>query len=192
MYYILIGINTNSSSVAQIAVSSYMIGRIINWDGNWKERLLLVNITIVEMKTIRSTRLTVMRKIYPLNALFVETVSQIRLLPSMIIKAYLIANFFNTNISLITTLLVFFVFFLGASITFVKNVLWNNIGKVHDVIFAMPKLMAPLIQQKNLLHELKWKIRKRLQRARILMKFNKVFLQNYLCFYNFVKSDNII
>lgn len=73
-----------------------------------------------------------------------------------------------------------------------KNVLWNNIGKVHDVIFAMSKLMAPLIQQKNLLHELKWKIRKRLQRARILMKFNKVFLQNYLCFYNFVKSDNII
>lgn len=111
MYYILIGINTNSSSVAQIAVSSYMIGLIINWDGNWKERLLLVNITIVEMKTIRSTRLTVMRKIYPLNALFVETVSQIQLLPSMIIKAYPIANFFNTNISLITTLLVFFVFF---------------------------------------------------------------------------------
>lgn len=77
----------------QIAVSSYTIDRITNWDGSWKEKPLPVNATIVEMKTIRSTRLTVMRKSCPLNALFVETVSQIQLLPSMTIKAYSVAFF---------------------------------------------------------------------------------------------------
>lgn len=70
-----------------------------------------------------------------------------------------------------------------------KNVLWNNIGKVHDVIFATPRLTAPLTQQKNLLHEQKWRIKKRLRQARTPMKINKIFLQNYLCFYNFVTNN---
>lgn len=86
--YILIGINTNFSSVAQIAVSSYTIGRITNWDGNWKEKLLPVNITTVGTKTIRNTRLTAMRRTCRLNALFAETVSQILLLPSTFIEIY--------------------------------------------------------------------------------------------------------
>ncbi|XP_025266271.1 RING finger protein 113A-like [Camponotus floridanus] len=40
------------------------------------------------------------------------------------------------------------------SIIFVKNVLWDNIEKVHDVMFVILKLMALLILQKKL-HELK-------------------------------------
>lgn len=66
-------------------------------------------------------------------------------------------------------------FLLDASIIFVKNVLWSNIGKVHDVTSAMPRLTVLLIQQKNLLHELRRKTRKRLQQARIPMKINKIF-----------------
>lgn len=78
--------------------------------------------------------------------------------------------------SLMTNLL----FFLDASIIFVKSVLWNNIGKVHDVISAIPRLTALLTQRKNLLHELKRKTKKRLQQARTPMKINKIVLQNYL------------
>lgn len=166
-----------------------MIGRIINWGGNWKEKPLPANITTVGTKTTRSMRLTAMRRTCRSNALSVETVLQILLLPSMIIKIYPIVNFFNTfNTSLMTNLL----FLLDASITFVKNVLWNNIEKVHDVISAIPRLMVPLIQQKNLLHEPKWKTRLRLQQARTPMKIDKIFLQNYLCFYNFVRNNTVI
>jgi len=71
-------------------------------------------------------------------------------------------------------------FLLDASIIFVKNVLWSNIGKVHDVISVIPKLTAPLTLQKSLLHALKWR-KERLQQARIPMKINKIFYLN--CFY---------
>lgn len=84
---ILFDINTNSS-IVQIAVSFCTIGRIINWDGNWKEKPLPANIIIVGTKTTRNTRLTAMRTTCRLNALFVEIVSQILLLPSMIVKIY--------------------------------------------------------------------------------------------------------
>lgn len=67
-------------------------------------------------------------------------------------------------------------FLLDASIIFVKNVLWSNIRKVHDVISAIPRLMAPSILQKNLLHEVKWRTRKkRPQQARTPMEINKIF-----------------
>lgn len=46
-------------------------------------------------------------------------------------------------------------FILDANIIFVKNALWSNIGKVHDVIYVTSRLMARLIPQKNLLHERK-------------------------------------
>jgi len=46
-------------------------------------------------------------------------------------------------------------FVLDANIIFVKNVLWSDTRKVPDVIFAMPKLMALLIQRKKLSREIK-------------------------------------
>lgn len=56
-----------------------------------------------------------------------------------------------------------------------KNVLWSNIGKVHDVTSAIPRLTAHLTLQKNLLHELNWKKRKKAQQSRIPMKIDKIF-----------------
>jgi len=81
------------------------------------------------------------------------------------------------------SLMINLLFLLDASIIFVKNVLWSNIGKVHDVISVIPKLMAPLTLQKNLLHALKWR-KERLQQARTPMKINKIFYLNcfYFCF----------
>lgn len=84
---LLFDINTNSS-IVQIAVSFCTIGRIINWDGNWKEKPLPANIITVGTRTTRNTRLTAMRTTCRLNALFVEIVSRILLLPSMIVKIY--------------------------------------------------------------------------------------------------------
>ena len=66
----------------QIAVSFFTIGQIINWDGSWKE-WLLVETAIVEMKMIKSTRSTATKTTCHLNVSFVETVLQIQLLQSM-------------------------------------------------------------------------------------------------------------
>jgi len=78
-----------------------MIDRIISWDGNWKEKLLPVNTITVETKTIRNMRLTAMRKICRLNALFVEIVSQILLLPSTIVlNRFFALNMFPSTLSI--------------------------------------------------------------------------------------------
>ncbi|GAB1862591.1 RING finger protein 113A [Camponotus japonicus] len=86
---------------------------------------------IVQMKMIKSMKVTVVRKTCHVNVSFVETVLRIPLSQDV-------------------------------NIIFVKNVLWDNIKKVHDVIFVTLKLMALLILQKKSLHELKWRKRKKI------------------------------
>lgn len=67
------------------------------------------------------------------------------------------------------------VFFVGVSITFARNVLWNSTEKAHDATYAMSKRTALSMSRENSSRERKWKKRReRPRQARVPGKIDEI------------------